>query len=81
MYLNQNKLLISLLFIVIQFLKSGTQNLGSYVRLTCEYELDILSDTKGSLGKDHDENNMNLRPLLVHHLLRNHLFSFLRISK
>ena len=26
-------------------LKLGTQNLGSYMRLTCEYELDILSNT------------------------------------
>ena len=74
-------MLISLLFIVIQFLKSGTQNRRSYMRQTCEYELDILSDTKGSLGKDHGENNMNLRQLLAHHLLCNPLFSFLRISK
>ena len=51
------------------------------MRLTCEYELDILSNTKGSLGKDHGENNMNLRPLLARHLLRNPLFLFLRISK
>ena len=60
--LESKRMLISLLFIVIQYLKSGTQNLGSYMRLTCEYELDILSNTKGSLGKDHGENNMNLRP-------------------
>ena len=79
--LESKQMLISLLFIVIQFLKSGVQNLGSYMRLTCEYELDILSNTKGSLGKDHGENNMNLRPLLARHLLHNRLFLFLRISK
>ena len=62
-------------------LKLGTQNLGSYMRLTCEYELDILSNTKGSLAKDHGENYMKLRPFLARHHLRNHLFLFLRILK
>ena len=62
-------------------LKLGTQNLGSYMRLTCEYELDTLSNIKGSLAKDHGENYMQLRPFLAHHLLRNHLFLFLRILK
>ena len=62
-------------------LKLGTQNLGSYMRLTCEYELDILSNTKGSLAKDHGENYMKFRPFLTHHHLRNHLFLFLRILK
>ena len=51
------------------------------MRLTCEYEVDILSNTKGSLRKDHGENNINLRPLLTRHLLRNRLFLFLRMSK
>ena len=69
--LESKQMLISLLFKVIQFLKLGTQNLGSYMRLTCEYELDILSNIKGSLAKDHGENNMNLRPFLARHLLRN----------
>ena len=49
--------------------------------LTCENELDILSDNKGSLAKDHGENNTKLRPFLARHLLRNRLFLFLRISK
>ena len=62
-------------------LKLGTQNLGSYMRLTCEYDLDILSKTKGSLAKDHGENYMKLRPFLTHHHLHNHLFLFLRILK
>ena len=45
-------------------LKLGIQNLGSYMRLTCEYELDILSNPKVSLAKIHGENYMNLRLLL-----------------
>ena len=61
------QMLISLLFKVIQFLKLGTQNLGSYMGLTCENELDILSNTKDSLAKDQGENNMKLRPLLARH--------------
>ena len=56
-----------------------TENLGSYMRLTCEYELDILSNTNVSLAKDHGENYMKLRPFPARHLLRNHLF--LKISK
>ena len=51
------------------------------MRLTCEYELDILSNTKGSLAKGHGENNMKLRPFLACHLLHNRLFLFLRLSK
>ena len=79
--LESKQMLISLLFKAIQFLKSGTQNLGNYMGLTCENELDILSNTKGSLAKDHGENNMKLRPFLARHLLHNRLFLFLRISK
>ena len=41
-------------------LKLGTEHLGSYMRLTCQYELDILSNTKGSLTKDHGEKYMKL---------------------
>ena len=51
------------------------------MRLTCEYEFDILSNTKGSLAKDHGENYMKLRPFLSCHLLRNLLFLFLKILK
>ena len=51
------------------------------MRLTCEYELDILSNTKVSLAKDHGENCMNVRPLMARHLLCNRLFPFLRTSK
>ena len=51
------------------------------MRLTCEYELDILSNTKSSLAKDHGENYMKLRPFLARHHLRNSLFLFLRILK
>ena len=80
MYLNQttvNKFAI----LSHAVLKLGTQNLGSYMRLTCEYELDILPNTKGSLTKDHGENYMKLRPFLAHYLLHNRPFLFLRILK
>ena len=53
----------------------GTQNLGTYMRLTCEYELHILSDTKVSPAKDHGEKYMKLRPLLTRHVLRNRLLA------
>ena len=62
-------------------LKLDIRNVGSYMRLTCENQLDILSNTKVSLAKDHGENYMKLRLFMAHHLLCNHLFSFLRISK
>ena len=76
--LESKQMLMSLLFEVIQL---GTENLGSYMRLICENELDILSNTKGSLAKDHGENNMKLGPFLARHPLRNRLFLFLRMSK
>ena len=31
----------------------GLQALGSYLKLTCEYELQILSNTKSGAPKDH----------------------------
>ena len=49
------QMLISLLFKVLQFLTLDTQNLGSYIGITCEYELGIISNTKGSLAKNHSE--------------------------
>ena len=51
------------------------------MRLTCEYELDILSNIKVSVAKVHGENYMKLRPLLACHYLCNHLLLFLRILK
>ena len=51
------------------------------MKLTCEYEVDISSNTKVSLVKDHGKNYMKLRPFLARHLLCNDLFPFLRISK
>ena len=51
------------------------------MRLTCEYELDILLKIKVNLAKDHGEIYMKLGQFLFHHLLRNNLFLFLRISK
>ena len=46
------------------------------MKLTCEYEPDILSNSKVSLTKDHGQNDMKLRSFLVRHLLRNRLFLF-----
>ena len=60
-------------------LKLGIQNLGSYMRITFEYELDVLSNTKVSLTKIHGENYMNFRLLLACHLLCNHLFQFWKL--
>ena len=51
------------------------------MKLTCEYELDNLSDIKVSLAKAHGENYMKLRPLLAYLCLCNHLLLFLRILK
>ena len=54
-------------------LKFGTQSLRSYSKVTCEYELHILPNTKFSTAKDHGENYIKIRPPLVHHLLSNRL--------
>ena len=51
------------------------------MKLTCEYELDILSNIKVSLAKVHGGNYMKLGPLLACHYLCNHLLLFLRILK
>ena len=79
--LESKQMLISFAILSHAVLKLGTQNLGSYMKLTCEYEVDILSNTKVSLAEDHGENYMKLRPFLARHLLRNCLFLLLRISK
>ena len=44
------------------------QVLRSYLKLTCEYELYISSNTKVSAAKDHGKNYMKVRPPLVRHL-------------
>ena len=36
-------------------LKLGTQSLRSYLKVTCEYELHILPNTKVSTAKDHGQ--------------------------
>ena len=36
--------------------KLGIQILRSYLKLSCEYEVHTISDTKVSAGKDHGEN-------------------------
>ena len=48
------------------------------MRLTFEYELAILLNTKVSLAKIHGENYMNFRLLLICHLLCNHILLFLK---
>ena len=57
------------------------ENLGNYMRLTCESELDIVSNTKVSVGTIHGENYMNFRLLQACHFLCNHLLLFLRTLK
>ena len=44
-----------------------------YLKLTSEYELHILPNTKLSAAKDHGENYIKVRLSLVHRLLRNRL--------
>ena len=61
---NVNKFAIS----IDHALKLGIQALGSYLRLTFEYELHTLPKTKVSTTKDHGENDIKLRPILVRHL-------------
>ena len=45
--------------------KLGIQAMGSYLKLPCEYELQILSNIKVSVTKNHDENYTKVRPPLV----------------
>ena len=68
---NVNKFVIS----IYTALKLGIRALGSCFRLTCEYELHILSNTNGA-AKDHGENYIKDRPSLVRHLWRNRLLRF-----
>ena len=61
-------------------LKLGIQALGSYLKQKCEYELDIIPNTKVGAAKDHGENYMKVKPHLVRHLLRNRLLSLRTIT-
>ena len=63
------------------YFKSNSCKIRCAKRLTFEYELDILSNTKVSLAKIHGENYMNFKLLLVCHLLCNNLLLFLRTLK
>ena len=49
-------------------LKSDMKALGSCLKLICEHELQILSNTKASATKDHGENHMKVRSPLVRDL-------------
>ena len=51
------------------------------MRLTCEYEVDILSNTKVSLAPIHGENYIKFQTAPDLHLLCNHLLLFLRTLK
>ena len=75
--LESNQKLISSLFAISSHtaLKLCTQSLRSYFKVTCEYELHLLPNTKVSTAKDHGENYMKVRPPLVHHLLCNRLWT------
>ena len=55
----------------------GVHALRSYLKLICEYELCSLPYKKVSGAKDHSKNYINVRPLLVWHLLRNRLLLLL----
>ena len=57
-------------------LELATEALRSYLKLPCEYELYILSNTKVSTAKGHGENYMKVRLLLVRHILCNRLLEF-----
>ena len=57
-------------------LKLGIHVLRGYLRLTCEYELHILPNTKVSAAREHGKNYIKLRPSLICHLLRNRLLAF-----
>ena len=48
--------------------KLDNQALRSYLKLTCEYELNISPNTKVSATEDHGESYIKVRPLLVRHL-------------
>ena len=52
-------------------LKLGTQALRGCLKLTGEYELDILPNAKFRAAKVHGKDYMSVRPPLVHQLLRN----------
>ena len=47
--------------------KLDKQALKSYLKLTCEYELRILPNTKVGASKDHGKNDMKVRPPLDRH--------------
>ena len=48
--------------------KLDKQALRNYLKLTCEYELHILPNTKVSAAKDHGKNYMKVRQSVVRHL-------------
>ena len=79
--LESKQMLISFAILSQTVSKLGIQNLGSYMSLTCEYELDILSNNKVSLATIHCKNYVNFRLLLACHLFCNHLLLFLRTLK
>ena len=57
-------------------LKLRIQALRSYLKLTCENNLHILSSTKVCVAEDHGEKCRKIRPPSVRHLLCNRLFIY-----
>ena len=54
-------------------LKLGIRALRRHLKLICEYELHILTNTQFGVAKGHGKNYMKVRPPLDRHLLRNPL--------
>ena len=54
-------------------LKLGIEAPSNYLKLTCDYELLILPNTKVGVAKDHGENYMEARLPLVRDPWRNRL--------
>ena len=55
--------------------KSNVKTCKRDMNLSCGNKLHILPNTKVSTAKDHGKNYIKVTPPLVHHLLRNCLFS------
>ena len=54
--------------------KSHLESYKSHLDPSCEYELNTLSNSKVGTAKHHGQNYIQVKPPLVHHVLRNCLF-------
>ena len=57
----------------------GLEALKSYFKLTCEYELHALTNTKVRSAKDHGKNYINVEQPLGRHLQRNRLLTYYQL--